>query len=50
MVDGRARFRTVGYDLDAARREWAAYIDATRQQVASGCDGVIGRPADGSRQ
>lgn len=30
MVDGKPRFRTVGYDLDAARIERAAYIDATR--------------------
>lgn len=34
MVDGRPRFRTVGYDLDAARIERAAYIDATRWGVA----------------
>lgn len=30
MVDGRPRFRTVGYDLEAARAERAAFIDATR--------------------
>src|SRR5712671_7585638 len=34
MVDGRPRFRTVGFDLDAARIERAAYIDATRWGVA----------------
>lgn len=33
MVDGRPRFRTVGYDLDAARIERAAYIDATRWRI-----------------
>lgn len=30
MVEGKPRFRTVGYDLDVARIERAAYIDATR--------------------
>ena len=34
MVEGRPRFRTVGYDLDAARIERAAYIDATRWGIA----------------
>lgn len=34
MVNGRPRFRTVGYDLDAARIERAAYIDATRWGIA----------------
>ena len=34
MVDGRPRFRTVGYDLDAARIERAAYIDATRWGIS----------------
>ncbi|HET9153359.1 MAG TPA: site-specific integrase [Solirubrobacterales bacterium] len=30
MAGGRPRFRTVGYDLEAARVERAAFIDATR--------------------
>jgi hypothetical protein len=30
MVDGRPRFRTVGFDLDAAREERAALIEAGR--------------------
>ena len=30
MVDGKPRFRTVGFDLDAAREERAALIEAAR--------------------
>jgi integrase len=33
MSGGRPRFRTVGYDLEAARAERAAFIDATRWGV-----------------
>jgi integrase len=33
MVDGRPRFRTVGYDLGAARIKRAEFVDATRSGI-----------------
>jgi hypothetical protein len=33
MLDGKPRFRTVGYDLDLARAERGAFIDAARWGV-----------------
>jgi sirohydrochlorin ferrochelatase len=33
MLDGKLTFRTVGYELDAARRERQAYVEAARWGV-----------------
>ncbi len=33
MLDGRPTFRTVGYDLDAARQERRAFVEAARWGV-----------------
>jgi hypothetical protein len=33
MLDGRPTFRTVGYDLDGARRERRAFVEAARRGV-----------------